>query len=1414
MKYKDIVGFREELFFDGAVDLDLVLKDKGKATIAASSYIFHSGKSFTNLGGSDNKSIDSIQVINNILYSLYSEERKASSNLMTMIAGYGSGKSHLAVALAALFANNKDFIDSTKVLTNIAEVDMETAKEVEIHLTKPNIVLTFNGMNDFDLRNFLYQQVLKYLEISKVNIPIFETYQQQDEDMRKFIELNFDDDRFQKELHSLISKSEYISIIPKKEFLINNISQVNVNQLICLISKEQYGFEFKSTVFLNPKVILNEVSNKLCGDGKPFDKIIILFDEFGRYIEWLSTQPALGSTIQQLYEGVVENNRNTLFVSFIQFPLSTYFQGLSPTAYMKVAQYAGRFTTSPHYHLSSVLENVFTNLVMLKKEFKNDNFYLLHDKLLKWDSSLEKKHIWADSKLYKEVICKKLSPFHPLTIALLSRLSEFTQKRGPLAILRELMHNYENVDIEIESSIKAVSVMNTSFVDDLLSIKNINHAGKQIIDLYNSLINKSDIKAHLGVEQRTFLKCIVIINLLGLTPNSKVDYYELLNNLSGMGAPKLKEVEEYLEIKLGVINFDTEVFYHHMVLDQIGQREFDSFFKGQRAKLSEDTSYYRPEFITTKLNEVFKDKLQSFSCSLAYSIKTLEWEIPQEIIEFRDNLYNRLEKELTTLKDAIEPNENKAKIVWVYYNDRIEEDFTKIANLIKEFATNFSLEEYPLIIGVLIDSSGVIYDQVLDLDTINNFSKSDKEKYAAFYRKAQNKIVTEIENEFIRMKKDALFYLDGNITKTGIGFNHLVNNRIEEIYPNYIPFNFSGFDVKSNHNGRRAFIQVLKIFIREKIDKEIFKSSFDNLIFNRFMMIAGEYGWNIFIGNQLGKPTNKRVRNLFELVDKRIYSVTESNDINFSDLISFLFKAPNGMNIYSATFLLFYVLYFHKNNIKFVIDNESYNFENWVNFVISDYVEIEKINKTTLKYYDFSKDEELLNNFINRIYQEQEINKILQLWPKIKSLTENENLSLEAKERSAYVIGKVRKAEKFRTTYNNIQKEYDSFLNKNQQNDINTVPEILKSIKELKDNWDELEKNSTLESLILPDVWSYKIRESFSNVKEIVEKNFIIWLKKNKNPQGNIDAFISFSEKIENGLIELGLNRFAQDVRNNVKEIGETVELTSLISEKILEVQNNLNKTDNYAKIVSYRKEIESLIFEINIYEQLTEKQKDNFKASVGEISKEIKKKIKEFDHKIADIWNYVSEEEISNVVELDSFIKKIKLVLEQIDDTHTDYSELKEILENVKTIKTDLEEVKIESRNIEDLENRMARLREKYSLNIKKDPDTVLCGNLFIDFENNLKEEIGLKIKQFMEYFQNVNFEDCCENKLNDYLDYIKAPPSYLGIEEYNEINQIKIKIYSVMENATIDEITRMFELIESRDSKIKLLKALKAKI
>src|SRR5690606_26409168 len=102
------------------------------------------------------------------------------------------------------------------------------------------------------------------------------------------------------------------------------------------------------------KDLLEVTVREYCGESKAFGRLVILFDEFGRFTEFATvrSQIAGSGALQDLFEGVQDHDEFVNFIGFIQFELSAYIQRISPEYRNEIKRYITRYQNARKTYLS------------------------------------------------------------------------------------------------------------------------------------------------------------------------------------------------------------------------------------------------------------------------------------------------------------------------------------------------------------------------------------------------------------------------------------------------------------------------------------------------------------------------------------------------------------------------------------------------------------------------------------------------------------------------------------------------------------------------------------------------------------------------------------------------------------------------------------------------------------------------------------------------------------------------------------------------------------------------------------------------------------------------------------------------------------------------------------------------------
>ncbi|QTA78327.1 Uncharacterized protein dnl_05480 [Desulfonema limicola] len=99
--------------------------------------------------------------------------------------------------------------------------------------------------------------------------------------------------------------------------------------------------------------------------------ILILFDEFGRYLQFASEKPHIAgdAALQQLYEGVQDNAEKCFLLCFVQYELKAYISRVSNEKKSTINRFIGRYETGKKYYLSTNVETRHALSLRLARKF-------------------------------------------------------------------------------------------------------------------------------------------------------------------------------------------------------------------------------------------------------------------------------------------------------------------------------------------------------------------------------------------------------------------------------------------------------------------------------------------------------------------------------------------------------------------------------------------------------------------------------------------------------------------------------------------------------------------------------------------------------------------------------------------------------------------------------------------------------------------------------------------------------------------------------------------------------------------------------------------------------------------------------------------------------------------------------------
>ena len=191
-------------------------------------------------------------------------------------------------------------------------------------------------------------------------------------------------------------------------------------------------------------------SKQYCGPGKPFAGLLIIFDEFGRYIEFAAQKPHVAgpAALQQLYEAVQENAGSVFLLAFIQTELRAYASRVMPERRDEIERYLTRFDSVRKVRLSTNLETVIAHLIekkdlrVIKEQVSSLQLDYIHSCMVKWFPDLSRHALWLSPGAFARVVGEGCWPLHPVSTWVLSQLTSVgkaLQQRSALSLLTDVV---------------------------------------------------------------------------------------------------------------------------------------------------------------------------------------------------------------------------------------------------------------------------------------------------------------------------------------------------------------------------------------------------------------------------------------------------------------------------------------------------------------------------------------------------------------------------------------------------------------------------------------------------------------------------------------------------------------------------------------------------------------------------------------------------------------------------------------------------------------------------------------------------------------------------------------------------------------------------------------------------------------
>lgn len=1396
---KDILSFRYDLYFDGAVQADWFYNPKMAAKVA-SSYVFHGPKTHA-----VDKNQAGMNLIDTASFALKIAQKYGStengSPITLTIAGYGEGKSHLVVALSDLFSGEEYEPQVHRaILENIARADEDVCRQITSLVKNRRIVLTLNGMRDFNLHYELLRTAEKTLSLYNSDVDILKTLNKAKEAAVNFIQHSYSilEDRFVK---TAADKGLRVGRESLKDYLVNSLDAENDQTAFDIINEvytEFNGHSIRLDEGVSASSVLDTLLQECCGLHGDYDGIVILFDEFGRYLEYVAANPTAAgdSALQQIFESVQNAEGDIQFVGFIQSDIKSYLQRVDKSS--NISRYIDRYDAGEKVYLSSNLETIFANLLEHKSPALFDQYIsakidneaeyweTLYRNINEW---LPVRGIWKNWNDFEDIIIRKIYPLHPLSTYLLCNLTSWLQSRSSLTLLNEKIKVIENNQITEESEpplIFPVELLQGAFFDELLNAEEQGRQRSQFCILLNDILRKFSTK--FSGEETDLLYANLILRICRFKFKNRDELITAMGECASLGKEQTKKALETLEVEYAVLSYDDRLCCFDFIADSVGANEFRSFVRASLARKA-----FSPEFL--KLNDVqeIADVVNPAETDFGskHGIQTREWAFKQRISYVGEFGKATITDQVKEALGNTLPNIEKGQLTWLYISkETSSSEIDKICGYLPE------KEKAPIVVFVLDDAENKLRDAILEYRVLADMSEADRLRFQRFYSEAMGKARDKLAATFVQLKQERKYLAATGIETSTKRLKSHLTEVFEVVYPKALPFDLEGMNTRSaTGTGYKNYFTIMRWMLIDRMNYTTLKSQ-PTEVRNRVESLLGQngmYSWQCLNENYKSvSPGNPSVSRVYNILEKML---NEKKYIPFDKICNQLIAPPFGMNEYSAFMLLCFFSTNLSYTTKLKIEDEFYNTESWAEQVLKDKRYDSKLfSKTRLILVDVAETVDRYRRIFQKIKTNTDIAKVLSLQEELNKLKQEENVPEELESEEAVAVMRLAEGERLRSVY--VDNTYK-------------IEADLKSAEKSHSPYNALLAAVDAKKMLLASLGMYRyspeqkeeLNGYVSLAKQIATKEFDDgWIKRQIcKDYEHLNGWKHFVTKAIELFENFDFNKEAAELKeqeeSEEKRIRLIIEQEALMKSCAVYMASSEVKKGMTAKNLAIMQEQgETYLAEFDKFNYQIDKrfvrQYEEVQARISQIKKAINDQKEEIQKLWDSIYDIKTLDDVRHVsLQIESMLSsgltdKDREDLEEIDkflrafikDIHT-LEESPDTWEAVKAVRTDLER----KYNAEDSEISLDHVIEE-AINEK---------------ERLLENKNNDWSRQYLE----IDPDKLSHQELGKWVDETQPPPGYLTEETLTAYGELKRKVDQAIKEKMIAYICFLFEQLPEND-------------
>ena len=908
MEIGKLIRFQEERFFEGAVQLRWLQTQEEKALQAAQAFVFH-GPRYHGASSAENEGIqggyrlkDSASFVRDLLKSIDAGRRGEETNPYWMVvAGYGSGKSHLALTCAALLGRDARVAES--ILAHIEKADMAIGAEVReqyTQLTKPVLVLSLDGMSGFHLGNALNQAVLAQLQHFGVDSSAIRDLSPRFQTAEQFVERNFEYrcDSFSRHLPGLDSREIRARLRNNDEDVYTAVDAIYVDangSPIPVVGQE------------SAQELINTLCEVYCGPDGQFSSIVILFDEFGRYLEYAAEKPRLAgdAALQQVFQGVQDNSGKVRFVGFIQYELKTYLKRFGSADLRQLQRYITRFDAAQKWYLSTNLETIFAHMIG-KNEAELNMIWRHAQADIHWQTTwrylsqsipgFHRFPVWSEVEQFSRVIGQGCWPLHPFATWFLTRQSDVVQSRSALTFIKDVIEHAAGEAALINGRLRQISAAELvlkSMLSELIAAER--ETGGTSAETLQLLLAK--FQAHLNAEQQRVLASVAILAKMRIGKQNQETMDRLIGEVAALDLEDVNTALRVLGQELGALEWNRDLGQYELIADAASRGQFQQWLRKKQAAISADA--VRDLFIRRAAKDSELGNVES-DFGHHHDIRTKEWLFDAQYAHVH-TIENAIKRAFQEWREATDPGEAKGRLVYLYLhaNDDVPTVQAKVQTCLRDELGRLGLDKASIWVIGIVDRRGSIAEHIARLEIFEESLPDETERFRRFIPEERDRSRLSLSEAVREAIGDRAFWIAGIAEVPAGRLKSVAEAIFAQVYPQVLPFPFDGF-ATANGAGAADAAQLVRSLTSGQVDGHWVMSQAKRLQNRASSVLANS--WRALPSNgQLTAPSEPKVKTVYAWLQRSHRDEpTKTLWTSYRALIA----PPYGMNASSAGLLL------------------------------------------------------------------------------------------------------------------------------------------------------------------------------------------------------------------------------------------------------------------------------------------------------------------------------------------------------------------------------------------------------------------------------------------------------------------------------------------------------------------------------